>query len=308
MSKPAAVRHKRKQRMSQSPAVMAAVEARSLIKPVIVSGVTLAKAVTVIRPEDLGRLKIDESYQRLRITSEVNALIKVLRNGGQIADPVDVAERPDGSWYIVDGQQRFWAHWDCEAPMRANVHKVDSIESETNLFLSLNQRTRVLPRVIARGWPGPAGDFLRWASSSPKSPVNALVDMGSSSHLPLDATTIVKGALAVTTGLTPNGDMSTRILPRLDVALRQDGMRAWSEDFLKLVAAVFDMNTNAGRVRVLPVIALARVANRRFIEAGRPTFPRSCAMLRRVNWDTIVPTHAARFLGMVETEIERRWK
>jgi hypothetical protein len=308
MSKPAAVRHKRRDKMSQSAAVMAAVQARSLVAPTMVRGVILAARVTVIDPKDFGRLGVDERYQRLRITNQINMLVKVLRGGGQVADPIDVAERPDGSWWIVDGQQRFWAHDECQAPLRANIHKVKDLASETALFLALNARRKVSARVTIKGWQGPTGDFVRWCNESDQSPIRGLVDFGNNSKLPIDATTLVKGALAVNTGLLANGDMGTRVLPRADVALAVTGARAWAEEYVRLLAAVFDTNTNAGKVRILPALALARVAHRKYSAAGRPVFPKTCSLLRRCNWDTIVPTHASRFLPMLEGEVEKRWK
>lgn len=299
---------RRRNRMSQSDAVYAATTARRLIKPVIVTGVHLAKAVTIIQPKDFARLNVDERYQRVRITTEVNSIVTAIKSGGQVAAPIDVAERPDGTWWIVDGQQRFWAHAETETPIRSHIHKVDNLEAETNLFLTLNARMKVQARVMIKGWPGVTGDLVRRLAVDDKSPVAGLIDLGQRSDLPLDAVTVVKSILTVTTGVIPNGDMSTRILPRTDVALALPGAIVWAEDFMRLVAAVFDMNKGAGRARVLPVMALARVAHRKYLQAGRPIFPKTTSYLRRVNWDTIVPTHAGRYLPVLEQEIEKRWK
>ena len=308
MSKPQAVRHKTKRKgtMALSDKVLAAVTSRSVLKPVTVTGVRLANEVTLIKALD--DLSIDERYQRLRITGEVNRLIRVIRAGGQIPDPIHVVQRPDKSMWIVDGQQRFWAHFETETPIRAYVHRVDDHDAEVNLFLVLNARRKVSAKVMVKGWPGQAGEFIRWAQENDRSPVKGLIDFGTNSKLPLDAPTVIKGVLAATSGLHMSGDMSVAILPRLDAALKVTGAWAWAEEFLKLMAAVFDMNTGAGRVRVLPVIALGRVAHRKFTEAGRPVFPKTCTYLRRTNWDTIVPTHATRFLPLLEGEVEKRWR
>jgi len=55
-------------------------------------------------------------------------------------------------------------------------------------------------------------------------------------------------------------------------------------------------------------MALAYVAHRKYVEAGRTVFPKSCVMLRKINWDTLVPVHKLEFLPVLIREIERRWR
>lgn len=304
----AAAKAVRRRTLVDSEAIQAAANAARLRKQVMVTGVQVATEISVIQPKDFDQLNVDEQYQRLRIGEEVNALIGVIRAGGAIPDPIDISERPDGSRWIVDGQQRFWAHQETQMPLRAHIHKVESIAAEVNLFIALNSRRRLSSKAVVKGWPGPTGTFLRRINTSDKSPLKGMIDFTNNTKLPLDSITVVKGVLAATTGTFPQGDTATSLLPRVDSALTAPGRMAWAEAFVQLLAAVFGGKPNQGRVRVLPVIALGRVAFRKYGQAGRPIFPTSCARMRSVNWDTLVPTHARQYLPLIEEKIERLWK
>jgi hypothetical protein len=298
----------RRDKLASSPAVLAASATRRLVKQVVVTGVTMAKTVTVIPPSQFKKLGVDERYQRVRVDDEINDLIHIIKAGGQVPDPVHIAQRTDSSLWIVDGQQRFWAHWECEEPLRAFIHGVENIDAETNLFYALNTRHRLSARTVAKGWPGISGDLLRKMNTDAASPLLGLIDMQNSTTYPVDATTLIKGFLTLTTGLMPNGNMMTRVLPRLDTALKVPGMIAWCEQFSQLLAAVFDMRKGVGRVRILPMLALASVAHKKYVAAGRPVFPTTCAYMRRTNWDSIAPSHAQQFLPLLVSAIEKKWR
>jgi hypothetical protein len=185
---------------------------------------------------------------------------------------------------------------------------VTDMDSEAKLFMILNSKRKVEPRVVIKGWPGPFGDFIRKMNTSDKSALRGMIDLTHNSKLPLDASTILRSVIAVTTGTMPSGDITTGLLPRADAALKVPGAHAWAEAFMQLVAVVFAAQRNGGRVRMLPVIALARVAHRKYKAAGRPVFPSSAARLRATNWDTLVPSHAQKYLQLIEEKIERNWK
>lgn len=301
---------RRPQKLSESKAVQESNLARRLHAPVIVTGVDMAKTITIIQPSQFGRLNVDESYQRVRIGNEVNDIIHVIRSGGAIPDPIDVAERPDGSWWILDGQQRYWAHDETKEPLRALIHKVYTHEAESKLFVVFNSRRKVRPIIIVKGWPGPTGDFLRKLNTSPTSPLVGMIDFGNNSKLPLAANNLVRGILTVTTGMSRNsrggGDAATVLLPRTDAALKVTGRMAWAEAYVQLVAMVFGKSD--ARVRAMPLQALAEVAHQRYKAAGRVTFPASTELLRRMNWDTCVPKHTDQYYPMMVEKIQRRWR
>lgn len=297
--------------LTDSDALFKAAQTQRLRQPVLVTGVKFASVVTVIQPSDFSKLRIDrEKYQRGEHRTDVNSLIAVIKSGGQIPSPIDVAERRDGTWWIADGQQRFLAHEATQTPIKAHIHLVDDAESEEKLFIALNSRRNLSPRTVIRGWPGLFGQFIRRMNDDPKSPVRGMIDLsvGGNSHLPLDAATILSGVIIAVTGSLPHGDTITSRLPRADAALRLAGGMVWAENFIYLVAAVFGTRAGGRRVRVLPVMALARVAHRKYTEHGRPVFPRSCAKMHATNWDTIVPSHARQYMPLIEERIEKLWK
>ena len=86
-------------------------------------GATITIAVSKL--ESLG---IDLRYQRGEVRRLVYALAQVLADGGQQLDPIAVAVRPDGSRWIVDGQQRWRAHRIAGLPIKARLYRVDSFD------------------------------------------------------------------------------------------------------------------------------------------------------------------------------------
>jgi hypothetical protein len=300
-----------KRKISDSEALQAQADIKRLKQPVLVTGVKFAATVTVIPPAEFGKLNIDrDRYQRGEVHRDVNTLITVLKQGGQIPAPIDVSERPDGSWWIVDGQQRFLAHDAAKMPIKAHIHMVESQEAEEKLFIVLNSRRGLSPRTVIRGWPGLFGTFIRRMNTDEKSPLRGLIDLsvGGNSHMPLDPATLLNGVIIVVTGTMPTGDTIMSKLPRADAALRLAGGIAWAEAFCALCAVVFGARPGARRARVLPVMALAKVAHRKYMAAGRPVFPRSAARLQAVNWETLVPSHARQYLPLIEDRIERVWR
>jgi len=300
-------KHTTRRKLSESPAILAAGKGRRSRDTLLVTGVVLGTEVTILKPSELKRLNIDEGYQRLRITSEVNDLIHVIRDGGQIPAPVQVVERPDGTWWIVDGQQRFWAHFDCDAPLRVLIHKVKDRISEQRLFRALNTQIRINSDTTIKGWDGISGKLLHSIAEDDWSPFKGLVAFTSNRSLPLSATLLAKGVYSVATGGIPLGAMEKRILPRLDTELRKPGTEVWVREWVRLSAAVFEPKRGT-RVPPLPFTALGRVAHRRYGLAGRPIFPESCYALKRANLVGITPTQSQRYIAVVEQAIEQRWK
>lgn len=307
-----AAQARRRRKLTDSEAIFANAETMRLRKPVLVKGVRRAGTVTLIQPDEHGKLHIDERYQRPRVGQEVNDLIYVLTSGGQIADPIDVAQRTDGSWWIIDGQQRFWAHRETEKALPAHIHLVDSYEAEVNLFYALNSRTALTSKNVVKGWPGPAGEFIRRMNASDKSALKGMINLTNDSSKPIDGAILARCLLVLLTGISPTytGNTATSLMPKLDTALKQAGAVAWAEAYCQLLAVTFGPSAGKGgrRVRILPMLALARVARRKFLEHGRIVFPKVTSRLQRVNWDNVVPTHALKYLSDVEEKIERNWK
>ena len=136
--------------------------------PMVVRGVRALGSV-VVSVDELDELNIDDDYQRREIRREVNELIAALKAGGIIPDPISLAIRKDGTRWIVDGQQRYWAYWNCELPLQAQLYEVDDIDAERGLFSVLNRQVRLNTHTRVMAWPGSGGGTMRWLNVSPHS-------------------------------------------------------------------------------------------------------------------------------------------
>lgn len=281
-------------------------QSRTSRVPLIVEGVDHG-TLSTFQPTDFTRFGVDERYQRVRITTAVNDLIHVIKGGGAIVDPITVVERRDGSLWIVDGQQRFWAHDECKVPLTALVYRIDDFENEKRLFLVMNKRVTVNAETIVKAWGGASAAMIREWADKPGSPYRGQVNFGNNSHAPYAATILVRGLLAVSAGIIPVGSIIST-LTRCDYALREvPSAPQRAEAYLRLVPLVFPPQA---RLRYLPGIALGRVAARRWTPTVNGQFPgpTTYERLKRVNWDVLVPSPAMRFLSLIEGEIEKRWK
>ncbi len=259
--------------------------------------------LVTIPAAELCKLKVDERYQRWEIRSLVNTIIHVLLNGGTVPALPVIAERPNGDWYIVDGQQRYWAYYQCKLPMRVMLYKIPDWTTEAELFHVLNTNVDIRPEVTVKGWVGPAGDLIR-GLNKPDSPYYNHINFGQSSSAVYSATILAKALLAVVTGAA-RGEIK-QAMGRADTALNSAEARARAVMFFKLFALVFQ--PNGARVKYLPAVALARVAYRRW-EHGSPSLPepRVYTGISKINWTAKAPTFAHQFLDLLEKAIERKW-
>src|SRR4051812_35447735 len=151
-------------------------------------------------------LGVDTRYQREEIAAEVNMLIHVLNHGGQIPDQVSIAERPDGTRWVVDGQQRWWAHVDTGKPMQARVFKVKDFEQELTLFHVLNNTRKLTAKTRIQSWPGPSGDAVQWLAQSQDSPLRGLVDFVQGKAA-FPVVTVFRGLATAVVGSLGNGSI-----------------------------------------------------------------------------------------------------
>lgn len=280
-------------------------------KPVIlVTGVEPGREVT-IPASKLDTLQIDERYQRAEIKRWVNELITVLLAGGQVPDPISIAVRPDGSHWIVDGQQRYWAHWHCERPIRAKLYRVETYEQELALFHALNATKTVNANVLVGSWPGPAGDLLHWLNESPESPLREEVHFAPGA--PKWAATIVARMVCSALG---ESDAPFRAVKLVMGAIDRHVERAKRTTYKRaqmntlLAQQVFE---GAVRVPMIPAVALARLAAERWAGVdGSGSYPmpdtRTIRRLQQTPWEKLTAgTYAKRFLPTVMEELAYRW-
>jgi hypothetical protein len=90
-------------------------------------------------------IKIDRSYQRYPVE---NKIIEMVANfDWRLFGALSVAHRPNGSFYVMDGQQRL-----CAANLRPEivelpcaVHEVESVEEEAKICAKINNSTPFHP-------------------------------------------------------------------------------------------------------------------------------------------------------------------
>jgi len=134
--------------------------------------------VGVLNPSDFPKINVDQvTYQRHR-TNEVNELIHVLRNGGKFPQPIAVAVRPDGSWYLVDGLQRFSAAVECDEPLPMLLYKSTGARAEAVLFQILNRHVALQRDTTVKAWQGPGAEMIRAAAAHPSHGLHNQVRFG----------------------------------------------------------------------------------------------------------------------------------
>lgn len=276
-----------------------------LREPVIIKGILFTEQRRV-PAKDLLNLKIDATYQRERVDSISGDLAEVLRRGGQIPCPVHLVKRKNGDLYIVDGQQRWWAHLDAEKDMTALVHTVDSYETERDMFVALNLQVRVLPGLVIKAWSGPSAETLRRVNADEDHALYHRISFGLTAERqvirPLFRAASLLVGMAAAAGTTYSG-ATTRLLQQVDSKMGTGQARARVEEFLNLVAGVFPASASN---RML-ILSLGLVAHERWGAAPAPVSDRTLSALRRLPWDTVVPAFTDKFRPVVLEEIRKRW-
>lgn len=290
--------------VATSAKVREAVNKRRIDMPVIVTGVGPRRPITVTRAL-YHKIDVDPSYQRDVVSSEVNELIVALSHGGTIADPVTLVSRKwddDGKWWVVDGLQRATALMHLDKTFEADLHEVDSITAERQLFLSFNSRQTVTPNRIVKSWPGPGAAMMRSVDEIPDHPLFGRIQWTGGGEK-IAASIIAKGLVAATSGTVSAGEIRNT-LSRLDYALSEPGGKARAQAFLRLVAAVFPKSY----APLLPVMSLGIVAHERWAESADIPPLTVLSRLQRINWAAIAPSYAQKFRPLIVDKIKSTWK
>lgn len=281
--------------------------------PTIVKGVETVSTIRVIDPSEFDKLDIwDDSkdkityYQRIRKDPWVGKLVYVLKNGGQCLDPIEVAERLDGTWWIVDGQQRFWAHLEANMPIRAQLHRVQNIEQEAQLFEVFNNRWALNADSKIAGSSGHVSRLLKTVNADQSSPLFGAIGWSGSNHrAPLSATILVKAIHCFLTGRRPSGKIET-VLNRADDLYARDPSRV--HRLLDLFCLTCNLQPGSHN-RILHVVAVAAVARERWAHGGiKMPSVRSQQAIRTFNVDGLKVGRSLTHLPTVQAEIDRRWK
>lgn len=279
--------------------------------PIVVGrGIRRATEVTVIPASELDTLKVDPQYQRPENRELVNQLLAVLEAGGMVPDPITIAVRPDKSRWIVDGQQRWAAHYLAMKPVAAVLYFVDTIDEERRLFSVLNTYRRPAPGIRMRAWTGASSELIRFIAGSPASPLIGELSFstsgGGTKH---NAPTVLRGvgaALGLASG-SGNSSVTEDFMRQLDRAYLADTKRAVrvAQAFLSLAKLIFQ----TGRWQNMPMLALGSACAVRWENGSACTPPSKAALynLRRLNWMNPSATERGRWLPVLKADVLRRW-
>jgi hypothetical protein len=301
----------RRNTVDRSAAVKAHHDKRRINAPIALTGIGAGKLINITLGM-YGLLDVDPSYQRDEQSREITELITAIQNGGFIPDPVTLVRRQYGPeadrkrLWIIDGQQRTAAFTRLDREFPALVYEAASHDAERNFFLVMNERKAVSSNTFVHSWPGPLVDMIRAVDVQPDHPMCGRVLWGQGSGDRISATVMVRGLVMVAAGTRGSGRVRN-LLSRADHAMKTDpSAKERCRTFLHLAPAVFPSYAPG-----LPMVALASVAYEMWTAPGvRPTLPtaKSVGYIRQINWRIIVPSNAARYLPVIETEIKKRWK
>lgn len=277
---------------------------RRLRTVLVVEGITAPQS-RMLSVQEFCRIKIDDkTYQRMKNVALINDLIHVLKNDGAIYDPVTVCERPNGDWYMVDGQQRFCAAYECSTPIPMLLYKSTGAEAEAQLYTAMNTRVTLNGNNQVKAHRGPSAALLRDLAQKPDSPYFNQIHFGDPGQRPYGASLLMRGMVAAMTNTVPNGAIA-RIMARADHALHIDKEAPRLSDlYLRLLPLVFPVS---GIFRFLPALALGRVSYERFsCNASFPS-PKVYERMKRINWQSI-KGQGVKYLPIHEQEIRDIWR
>lgn len=253
---------------------------------------------------------IDESYQRFEVRLLVNQLIGVLQAGGDVPEPIAVATRANDTFAVIDGQQRYWAHWNCGAPLKALVYDCGgSIDVERAMFAVMNNTVKPHANVRAKSWPGPSGRTLYFLDHGEESPIRGEVGWGSGPSYRYPASMLAQCIYVALTSTEYRGGRIEDTMRMLDTAIENDSgkVHRYSVGVTLLLKAVFGEGESP---KSLYCAALASAAGFRWQGKRACALPegRVIGSLKRMNWEAYLPKGHARSAAALRAEILRRWK
>ena len=241
--------------------------------------VTGARFVVVQPP--FKRLAIDYSYQREEVKGWVNDLADAIRRGS-FPPAIHVAERKweagDTLW-IVDGQQRFWAHWDAGKPIRCQVHSVRTPQEEKDLFVVLNSIQKLSPNTIIKDAPGPTALMIR-AAAEESGPLAGRIAFSGAVGRRIAANSLLCGLSALLSGRNDQGVSMS--LSSCDRAIAETPeLQERAKEFVLMVGVVWPSPDR-------PRVASLRAVGRCLRKTGNP--PMTAGMmtrLKKIKWESI---------------------
>jgi hypothetical protein len=285
----------------------APIDTRYMRTPLIVEGIEGPLETRMLTPAEFHKITVDQvTYQRFR-TSIVTEIMYALKSKGTILDPLSIAVRADGSWWLVDGLQRYIAASECDASVPVVFYKSTGARAEAMLFQLLNSRVAVTADAIVKSHQGPGAEMLRETARDPGAALGGIVYFGGTGRTRrhFSAYIVLRGMLACATGTLATGKVQ-HVCARLDYALRAEpAARIRCEGILRLLPVIFPGDHPA---KILPITALGRVAFQHWRLKVRGPSARSIRSIAGINWESLARTRSVAWLPTVEAAIEKRWR
>lgn len=276
--------------------------------PLVVMGVSKPKQ-TVVTPDQFHLIDIDYRYQRDRVRPEVSDLIAALQAGGSIPAPVSLVRRKykestgraSELLWVVDGQQRAWAHLWMKKAFNALVYEVDSLDHERDLFVALNTFVALSAKQHVESASGPAAELIREVSADAAHPLHGQIAFRNGGG-GFAASSVARGIFAAMLGRPSNGRI-TDILRVCDSAMTNARSVERAKGYLHVLPAAFPNGA-----KTLPLSAVGMVAYRRWqSDVALPT-KTTVSRIRRINWDHYAPSPSLRWMPTVLKQVEAAWK
>ncbi len=241
--------------------------------------------VITIPVSALESLQIDERYQGGETRRWVYQLARALADGGQQIEPIVIAVRPDGSRWIVDGQQRWRAHRIAGVPIKARVYHVSTFEAEQKLFLLLNDRKAKPATTKVMATPGEGAVLIKHLNTSDQSALRGDISTESGVRAKCPASTAARWLVALFTGTRPSSVHD--VMSALNEAIETDKASAYKR--AEMLAVILAKVFHESKIPSLAPRAIALVCRGRWDGAtvtdafSMPT-ARQVGKLQRVNW------------------------
>ena len=300
-------KHREPSLLATSKEVLKAMEQRRG-NPLLVPSTVKFFGTVKLSVKELMDLRIDTRYQREEVTNEVNTFIVILKRGGMFPDPISVVERKYGDHqrYIVDGQQRWWAHVDTATPILASIYHVHTFEEEVSLFHALNTQSRVSAENRLRSLPGSLGDTIRRLKESESSPLYHKIADKTAGNARISGVILARGLVSAITNTSGVGALDV-LSPRFERYYKQHPKMAdrFADAFAQLISIVFAEQ----RLTYTASIAFGRVAYAAWTKSGEPRLPSDSQLnrLSRVDWGGLIPGSGAKWLPIVLEKIHSIW-
>jgi hypothetical protein len=275
--------------------------------PLVVQGVS--KPVPMLVGVDkFHLLDIDSRYQRDRVRPEVSDLIAALQAGGSVPAPICLVRRKykengrvSELLWVVDGQQRAWAHLWLKRPFNALVYEVDSLDHERDLFVALNTFVSLSAKQHVESASGAAAAMIREVSADAAHPLHGLIAFRNGGG-GIASSSVARGIFAAMLGRPSNGRIQD-ILRTCDAAMGDRRSEERARAFLQIIPGVFPSGA-----KTLPLSAVGLVAYRRWQDGVVLPSKAILSRVRRINWDHFAPSPSLRWMPTILKQVEQAWK